>query len=389
MTAETDLRGDPPTSTRTMVRVGLLLSLVVLLLGSVRFARYDWTGLPIERAPLSTERQVSPECLEQIGTYTTESGRVVERVVVDEQQYMALVQYFRGVPESELQWTCLYDPFSYRSGVSWLAHWLPFDEALSLAVTNVVLLLASVWLVLATLRASGVTPRVLLATGVLFTVGWNTFYFGSGLLVETGVLFAVALGWYLIVTRRAMASRPAARARVPVEGDRRHPRAGHARLGAAREHRERRDGGHLAWAPAAAAAVAFVAGVVVWRGHLLPTPDASWQVTPSLTNTTHNLTDVVSLFSFAVGVGPLFIPAFLQCRRMAREDGWFRVLLHPAVVGVVLTLGISAWSFITVDLTPRLMWMGFPFAASLAADWWAEGRPREWLESAPVPGALR
>ena len=388
MTAETDLRGDPPTSTRTMVRVGLLLSLVVLLLGSVRFARYDWTGLPIERAPLSTERQVSPECLEQIGTYTTESGRVVERVVVDEQQYMALVQYFRGVPESELQWTCLYDPFSYRSGVSWLAHWLPFDEALSLAVTNVVLLLASVWLVLATLRASGVTPRVLLATGVLFTVGWNTFYFGSGLLVETGVLFAVALGWYLIVTRRPWWVVPLLALAFPLKET----------VGilvpvmlawAWREHRERRDGGQLAWAPAAAAAVAFVAGVVVWRGHLLPTPDASWQVTPSLTNTTHNLTDVVSLFSFAVGVGPLFIPAFLQCRRMAREDGWFRVLLHPAVVGVVLTLGISAWSFITVDLTPRLMWMGFPFAASLAADWWAEGRPREWLESAPVPGALR
>src|SRR5690606_7017465 len=192
VTAETDLRGDPPTSTRTMVRVGLLLSLVVLLLGSVRFARYDWTGLPIERAPLSTERQVSPECLEQIGTYTTEPGRVVERVVVDEQQYMALVHSFRGVPESELQWTCLYDPFSYRSGVSWLAHWLPCDEALSLAVTMVALRLASVWLVLATLRASGVAPRVLLATAVLFTVGWSTFCFGSGLLLGTGVLFAGA-----------------------------------------------------------------------------------------------------------------------------------------------------------------------------------------------------
>lgn len=387
MTTETDLRAEPPTSTRTMVKIGLVLTLAVLLLGSIRFARYDWSGLPIERAPLSTERQVSPECLEDIGTYTTESGRVVERVVVDEQQYMALVQYFRGVPESELQWTCLYDPFSYRSGVSWLAHWLPFDEALSLGITNLVLLIGSVWLVLATLRASGVRPRALLATGLLFTVGWNTFYFGSGLLVETGVLFAVSLGWYLLATKRPWWIVPLLALAFPLKET----------VGilvpvmlawAWREHTRDPEDGKLAWAPAVAGAVAFLVGLVVWRGFLLPTPDAAWQVTPSLTNTTHNLTDVVSLVSFAVGVGPLFVPAFLQYRRMSRDEGWWQALLHPAVVGVVLTLGISAWSFITVDLTPRLMWMGFPFAASLAADWWAEGRPREWLERLRLPAAL-
>jgi hypothetical protein len=63
-------------------------------------------------------------------------------------------------------------------------------------------------------------------------------------------------------------------------------------------------------------------------------------------------------------------------------------LFDPAVVGVLGALGICAWSFITVDLTPRLFWIGFPFAVSLAARWFDAGRPAEWLEARRIPERL-
>ncbi len=81
-----------------------------------------------------------------------------------------------------------------------------------------------------------------------------------------------------------------------------------------------------------------------------------------------------------VGVGPLIVPSILVGWRILRREGWLGLVQDPAVVGVVLALGICAWSFITVDLTPRLFWIGFPFAASLTARWLSEGRQHDWIE---------
>ena len=50
-----------------------------------------------------------------------------------------------------------------------------------------------------------------------------------------------------------------------------------------------------------------------------------------------------------------------------------------------MALGICFWSFITVDLTPRLFWIGFPFATTLAAEWFSEGRPADWLAKLRIP----
>jgi hypothetical protein len=125
------------------------------------------------------------------------------------------------------------------------------------------------------------------------------------------------------------------------------------------EHREGRRSLLSAAAPAVAAAVAFVVGVAVWR-QVLPAADAAWPVTPDIGNTVHNLTDIISLAAFVVGTGPLLVPSFL------------------------VALGICGWSFITVDLTPRLFWIGFPFAATLTARWFSEGRPKEWLDRLPL-----
>ena len=77
---------------------------------------------------------------------------------------------------------------------------------------------------------------------------------------------------------------------------------------------------------------------------------------------------------------------FLAYRREARRSGWVRAAVDPAVIGVLTALGICFWSAITVDLTPRLFWIGTPFAATLVARWFSDGRPRDWLNQLTVPG---
>jgi hypothetical protein len=365
---------------------GLVLTLAVLVIGSVRFARYDWHGLPLDRAPMERDVRVSPDCLEKIRPYVTESGREIGPIVVDEQQYLALVAYYRGVPRDQLQAECLYDPFTNRSGMSWVAHWLPFEEGLSLGIVNLGAMVVATWFVLAALRAQGFDPRVVLAVSALFAIGWNTFYFSSGLLIEPGVLALISLAWWLLSIRRPWFLLPILLLGYPLKET----------IGilvpvtaawAWQEHRAARRGGRDAIALSVAAAACFVIGVAFWRG-ALPQPDVAWEVTPDLSAVVHNLTEVVSLASFLIGVVPLYGPAVLQFVRMVRSEGWLRSAVDPAVVGAVLAAGIGGWSFITVDFTPRVVWIGFPFAATLTARWLCEGRPAEWLGRVRMPAAL-
>ena len=370
----------------TLVRIGLLLTLVVVVIGSLNFARYDWTGLPLNRAPMTATKDVSSRCVEHIGPYTTESGRVVAPVVVDEQQYMNLVELYRGVPREDLQLTCLYDPFTFRSGTSWIAHLLPFEEGLSLGITNTVMTLLGLWLVLLALRAQGFDARVVLAAGSVYAVSWNVFFFGTGVLVDSSVVAAIALCWWLLSTRRPWLVWPALLLGYPLKETVGIVLPAMA-VWAWVEHREGRRSTAAAAGPVIAAAVAFVVGVAAWRG-ILPAPDAAWPVKPNLQNTLHNIGDVVSLGSFAVGAGPFLVLGFLAYRREARRSGWVRAAVDPAVIGVLTALGICFWSAITVDLPPRLFWIGTPFAATLVARWFSNGRPREWIDGLRLPASL-
>ena len=376
----------PVVATGTFLRIGALLTLAVLVVGSIHFARYDWTGLPLDRVPVTATKVVSERCTENIKPYTTESGRVISPVVVDEQQYLNLVRYYRGVPEKDLQLTCLYDPFTFRSGMSWIAHWLPFEEGLSLGITNTVMTLLGLWLILLALRAQRFGARTILAVGLAVAVSWNVLFFGTAVLVDSGAVAAIALCWYLLAIRRPWFVWPVLLLGYPLKET----------VGivvpvilvwAWTEYRAGRRSLVSAAAPAVAAAVAFVVGVGVWR-QVLPAPDAAWPVTPDISNFLHNLGDVISLGAFVVGAGVLLIPALLAFWRKLRSDGLVAAVVDPAVIGVLTALGICFWSFITVDLTPRLFWIGFPFAATLTARWLADGRPAEWLGRLRLPTAL-
>lgn len=375
------------TSTRTLIAIGVVLTLLFALLGSVRFARFDWTGVQFSRAPERVEEQISPECTEIIQPYETSSGRTISPVVVDEQQYMALVQYYRGTPLEDLQVVCLYDPFTYRSGTAWLAHWLPFDEAVSISLVNSALVVLALWLMLVVLVVQGRSPTVVALTGALFALGWNGFYFATGLLADPALLAVVTLGWFLLVLRRPWWLVPLLAVAYPIKES-----AGILVLVAAawayQEHREGRRSRQQLVGYVVTCAAVFVASVLIWR-RVLPEAGASWNVLPGLGPIGHNLSDPVGVASFVIGVAPLAVPALLRYRRLVSELGWVAATSRPEVVGLLLGLGLTGWTIITADMSPRHFWVAFPFAASLTAAWLSRGRPAAWLERLPLPASLR
>jgi len=374
----------------SVVRIGLVLTLAVVAIGSLNFARYDWTGLPLSRTPETSVKVVSASCTERVHPYRTESGRVIEPIVVDEQQYLNLVEMYRGVPRGDLQLSCLYGPFVFRSGTSWIAHLLPFEEGLALGMANTVMTVLGVWLILFALRAQGFSARTVLASGAIVAVSWNVMFFGTGLLVDSSVVTAVALCWLLLAMRRPWFVWPVLFLAYPLKET----------VGivvpvlfvwAWVEHRDRGRSTLRAFAPAIAGAVAFGVGVGLWH-EWLPSPDAVWPVTPDVDDFVHNLTDAPGLVAVALGVGPFLALSFLAYRREALRSGWVDAAIDPAVVGVVLAAGVGLWASVSADLSPRLFWIGVPFAASLVAGWFSEGRPRAWLDGLGTPrsdGSLR
>jgi hypothetical protein len=383
MSNDLDVRPAVTTSRGVFFKIALVLTLATLVVGSLRFARYDWSGIPLERAPMHDQVRLSKKCLEKIGPYTTESGRVIAPVVVDEQQYLALVEYFRGTPRSELLSGCLYDPFTNRSGTAWLAHFLPVEEGLAMGITTTTMLLLGLWFVIGALRAGGAGPRTILAVGALYGVSWNTLMFGTAIMVDVSVVAAIALCWYLISTRRVWWVWPILFLGYPLKET----------IGivvpviwawSLAEYRSGRKGVVKAAAPSVAATVALVVGVVMWR-HIQITPDARWEALPSVNRLINNLTDPINPFTFFIGVLPLFIPAFLRARRMVRADGWFNTAVDPAVVGVLVAVGVCLWTLPITNISSRVFWIGCPFAASLAAQWFATGRGERWLDAIRLP----
>ncbi len=151
---------DAPTGVAVAVRIAVVLSLLVILLASVRFARFDWSGLPLDRQPTTVVREVSDDCVERIEPYETSSGRTISPVTVDEEQYLSMVAFFRGTPADELAVTCQLDPFVRRGATPWIAHLLPGDEGVALGVVNLLSVLVATWAtVFAAARPAAPPPR--------------------------------------------------------------------------------------------------------------------------------------------------------------------------------------------------------------------------------------
>ncbi len=383
---------DAPTGVAVAVRIAVVLSLLIILLASVRFARFDWSGLPLDRQPTTVVREVSDDCVERIEPYETSSGRTISPVTVDEEQYLSMVAFFRGTPADELAVTCQLDPFVRRGATPWIAHLLPGDEGVALGVVNLLSVLVATWATVFALRAQRHHPRVIAVVGALFAIGWNTFFFGGALLTDAGGLALVAVSWLALCMRRPWWVWPVLLVSYPVRETAAvvvlgvvaawtltELRAARARPGFRPsvhrcDPRPVRGGGR-------AAALASVAIARAW----FLEGEATWNLGPSISAFTNNLFGPVGIASFLVATVPLFLPALLATRDRVRTDGFATALTEPAVVGVLLTAGLCAWVSLAADLSPRFAWVGFPFAASLAATYFRHGRGAELVGRLPVP----
>ncbi len=363
----------------TAALIALALSVAVLLLGSVRFARFDWSGLPLARGPVDQERVVSADCTEHIRPYVTSSGRTISPMTVDEQQYMSIVRLMDGTPEADLHISCLLAPFTNRPVMPWLASKLPVDEAVGLGLVNLAMTQIATWAVVFTLRAQGRSARSTALVGTLFAVSWNTLMFGSALLVDSGGVALVALCWLVLAVRRPWL--------VPVLLLVSYPLKETIALvvlgpllawcwGEVKEGRRTRANAAGILAAALVAAVASVPIAHLWS----PDSAATWPLSPSLGALINNLLSPIGLVTFVIGVAPLFLPALLVIRDRLRSTSSIETLVDPAVVGVLLTAVLVLWVTMAADLSSRFAWVGTPFAASLAAMWFESGRAGEWLQ---------
>ncbi|MBV6507796.1 MAG: hypothetical protein JJLCMIEE_00854 [Acidimicrobiales bacterium] len=377
----------PTVTVATAAKIALVLSLAVILLGSVRFGRIDWTGIPFERNTETVERVVSDDCTEVIRPYRTEGGRVIEPVTVDEQQYLSLVAYFRGTPRSELHVTCLLDPFAGRPAIPWLASWLPFDEGVSIGLVNLSMVLLGTWATVFALRSQGFSGRVVALVAALFAVGWNTLFFSSAILVDAGAVGLTALSWYLLASRRPWLVWPVLLVSYPFKETVALVVLPVMAAWAWGEHRSGRLSGAAAGWPTLAAAVAAGCSVVSSR-LLFLSADATWELAPNVGTFVDNVSDPIGIASFLLATLWLFVPALLVVGQRIREAGWKQTALDPAVVGIAMTGALCLWVTPAADLSPRFAWLGFPFAASLAAVWFSEGRPQKWLDGLHLPPRL-
>ncbi len=373
-------------SGRTTLQIALLCSLGLLLVASVRFARFDWTGLPLARGRAVQERVVSEDCTEYIRPYTTSAGRTISPLSVDDQQYLSMVDLFSGTPREDLHVTCLLAPFTNRPALPWLASLLPFDEAVSLALVNLAMTLIATWAIVFTLRAQGAGARAIALVGALFAISWNTLFFSSAILVDAGVVALVAVSWLLMAIRRPwwvaallVVSYPlketAAVLVLPVL-------AAWLWSEVTQGRRSRSSAVACLGAGVAASALSFL---VASRWFL--DSDATWELSPSIGSFVNNVLAPVSLVTFLLGTAPLYLPALLRIRDRLRGEGWRPVVLDPAVVGVVVTLALLGWVTLAADLSSRFAWVGAPFAATLAASWFEHGRAGDWLAGLGRPSS--
>ena len=373
-----------------VVRLGILLTLAAAVLMSVRFARFDWTGIPLEVLPDSVTVEVSDGCTEEVGSYVTSDGRTISPTTMDDEQYLAMVSQYRGVDGPELQVECLYRPYTGRFAQPWLAHLLPFDQGVSLALVNAAMLIGAVWAMLFALRSQGASPRALVFAGTFFALGWNTLLFGSVLLTDPGPLLVVSLGWLLVVQRRWLWCLALILVSIPVRETVLlllpvllvgiwSERAGPAGDGGGPPGVQ----GHHRWplGPALLSVLAVVASavaVVLWGG-VAPDADATFSTQILIDNAIRNLFSP-SIVTVLLAAGPLYVPALLGWWADVRRRGPVRATVAPAPVGLAATLALLGWVMLGADLSPRFTWVGFPFAAAMCAEYLDRGGLRSLLD---------
>lgn len=364
---------------RLPLRVGLAFTLVLVVLGGLRFARIDVAGTSFFAA-------------DNYYTWTTDDGRYVEHLNIDIVQYLSMVEDFRGVegafekqepyPEFEASGGAVkgpVEPFTQRVALPWLAAQLPMDSSYAFATVNLALLVVGLWFLLDALAVSGRSATAQFVGAALYTFALPVVVFASSLFIDGGVVGVLMIGYWLLARRLWWALVVF----IPVS----YLVKEALLVLAVPAVWAWRTTGHrftdLRFLAGCAAAVAGVGAAAIWVSARAPEPVFSFTVLPTWNFIRFNLTNPPSVLFFVLGVSTVVVPAIMGIRVLWSRDGpslAFRGDAGADLVGFFTIAALNAYSIVSTDLTLRTGWLVWPFAISLAAVW-VDDRSElfEWL----------
>jgi hypothetical protein len=353
---------------RLRLWVKVALTLALLLVGGLRFARYDYAGTSF----FDKDHYYS---------FKSDGGRVLENLNIDDAQYLSMVEDFRGVDRAfykQVPYPEFADdptatkgpvaPFINRPAIPYLSSLLPFDSPEAFATASLILLAVGLWALLDALRVQGHSAKSQFIGGALYVFSLPVLAFGAALYIDPGTVGMLMVGYWLITRRWWWA----VVVFLPLSYLVKESLILLAPVAA------------MAWKASGRSfkRPAFVVGSVVslagWLvvgrvvQNLAPTPVLSYSVAPKLSVLVNNLGAPVSTIFFVVGCAPVVVPALLQLWRMVEDGGWRSLLRGPAspdVVGFATVALINIYSLVGTDLTLRTGWLFWPFAISLTCRW--------------------
>ncbi len=357
----TDLREMPASETRRQ-RLPMLMTIALLsvvVLGSVRFGRIDLVDV--------LTRTSDP------AAFVTSSGRTIDRTVVDERQYLSMVALDRGATREAIGEEVLYSPWIDRPGVPWLASRVPLDdEGFSIGLVNLAFSLIGVAAVVLALGRSRASDTAVWIVALAVAVNWNVLMFAGGVLIDPAVFMFMAVGWLLLVSRREWWVVPLMLTAYPLKDTT-------LMFGAVlvawvwRHYADRRIEGALL---VGSAAVAGLAGLWLTRANV--DAEGAWDMGIKFEVLVENQ-HVLNLAPMALAILPLGLPAFWRILPRKRIDGWVATLMSPDVVGFTMFVAVTLYTWIGHGLSPRLFFVGMPFAAWLAAERFGTAPARKWI----------
>lgn len=376
----------PVTSVMPRLRlwVMVVLTLCLLVIGGLRFGRMDAAGT----AFFNRDRDY---------TFQTDDGEVVDGLNIDISQYLAMVEYDRGLtdafdraepyPEFAETGNAVQGPvapFIHRPGLPWLASLLPLDAPQAFALVNLALVTAGLWFLVDALRVAGRSARAQLFGGALYTFALPVLVFTSSLYIDGGAMAVLVFGYWLVVRRVWWA----VVAFIPLSFLVKEALLALAPAAAWGWHLA---GNRLRSARFALGAGIALVGWVAVKSAVTATalePVFSFNVLPKLSYLGGNLGNPVSTLFFFLGLAPVMLPALALLWREGRVGGVRSLFLGPSgmdLVGLITLILVNIYSLVSTDFTLRTGWLVFPFAIGLSARWldqvWTDDNAPAWTRS--------
>jgi hypothetical protein len=132
-----------------------------------------------------------------IDAFTTK-GKPATQALADASKYIGHVKYFRG----ELGKEALRAPWAYRPLPTYLASFLPLKAMTAINIVNFIFLSLGLWFLLKTLRSLEFDNSITTLGGIAYVVSFPVFFYGSIGYIDPVLVGMLGIGQYLILSQQ-------------------------------------------------------------------------------------------------------------------------------------------------------------------------------------------